>query len=119
MADHISQVDFYASLLHNYTIDELKLNTFYGYLIGESIEDRDVRGRVSRFRHAYHMNYWFRPTEDVTNFNGLPNGNIYMEIMKYSTLLERAKLRNKIFIDKLTKIEMPQPKVEDSEEETE
>ncbi len=117
VADHISQVDFYASLLHNYAIDELKLNTFYGYLIGESIEDRDVRGRVSRFRHAYHMNYWFRPTEDVTNFNGLPNGNIYMEIMKYSTLLERAKLRNKIFIDKLMKVELAQPKVEKTEEE--
>lgn len=117
VAEHISQVDFYASLLHNYTIDELKLNTFYGYLIGESIEDRDVRGRVSRFRHAYHMNYWFRPTEDVTNFNGMPNGNIYMEIMKYSTLLERAKLRNKIFIDKLTKVEMPQPKFKKTEEE--
>ena len=29
------------------------------------------------------------------------DGSLYTEIIKYSTLLERAKLRNKIFIDKL------------------
>ena len=104
VATHISQVNFYANMLRNYTTSDFEITTFYGYLIGEGIEDRDVRGRVSGFKHSYHLNYWFKPSEDVTGFgdkNG-KDGNIYMEILKYSTLLKRAKLRNKIFIDKLT-----------------
>ena len=101
VSEHLSQIDFYASLLRNYTIDECQITTFYGYLIGESIEDRDVRGRVSRFEFSPKFGYWFRPSEKVINFNGGQEGNIYTEVIKYSTLLERAKLRNQIFIEKL------------------
>ena len=101
VSDHLTQIDFYANILLNYTIDELQLTTFYGYLIGEEIEDRDVRGRVSRFEYSPKFNYWFRPSEKVINFNNGFDGNLYTEVIKYSTLLERAKLRNQIFIDKL------------------
>lgn len=103
VSEHLTQIDFYASILLNYTIDELHLTTFYGYLIGEEIEDRDVRGRVSRFEYSPKFSYWFRPSEKVINFNNGPEGNLYTEVIKYSTLLERAKLRNQIFIDKLMK----------------
>lgn len=103
VAEHLEQINFYASLLLNYTIEELKILSFYGYLIGESIEDRDVRGRVSSFEYSPNFHYWFKPSEKVINFNGGNNGNIYTEIIKYSDLLERAQLRNKIFIDKLEK----------------
>ena len=103
VAEHLTQIDFYASILLNYTIDDLQLTTFYGYLIGEEIEDRDVRGRVSRYEYSSKFNYWFRPSEKVINFNNGPEGNIYSEVIKYSTLLERAKFRNQIFIDKLIK----------------
>ncbi|WP_303194187.1 hypothetical protein, partial [Alistipes communis] len=103
VSEHLTQIDFYASLLRNYTIDELQLTTFYGYLIGQNIEDRDVRGRVSRFEYSPRFNYWFRPSEKVIDFNRGNDGNIYTEIIKYSSLLDRAKLRNKIFIDKLEK----------------
>lgn len=103
VSEHLTQIDFYASILLNYTIDELQLTTFYGYLIGEDIEDRDVRGRVSRYEYSPKFNYWFRPSEKVINFNKGPEGNIYSEVIKYSTLLERAKFRNQIFIDKLIK----------------
>lgn len=101
VSEHLNQIDFYASLLRNYTIDKLQITTFYGYLIGESIEDRDVRGRVSRFEYSPRFNYWFRPSEKVIDFNNGNDGNIYTEIIKFSSLLERAKLRNKMFIDKL------------------
>ena len=37
----------------------------------------------------------------MINFNNGPEGNIYTEVIKYSTLLERARFRNQIFIDKL------------------
>lgn len=103
VAEHLTQIDFYASILLNYTIDDLQLTTFYGYLIGEEIEDRDVRGRVSRFEYSPKFSYWFRPSEKVINFNNGPEGNLYTEVIKYTTLLERAKLRNQIFIDKLMK----------------
>lgn len=101
VADHLNQIDFYANLIRNYTVDSIQITTFYGYLIGESIEDRDVRGRVSRFEHSYHFDYWYRPSENVNGFGNRTNGSIYTEVIKYTTLLERAKLRNKIFIDKL------------------
>jgi len=101
VSEYLTQIDFYANLIRNYTNEEFQITTFYGYLIGESIEDRDVRGRVSRFEHSYHFDYWFRPAENVIGFDGRSNGSIYTEVLKYSTLLERAQLRNKIFIDKL------------------
>jgi len=101
VSEHLSQIDFYANLIRNYTDDEFQITTFYGYLVGESIEDRDVRGRVSRFEHSYHLDYWFRPSENVNGFDGRSNGSLYTEVIKFTTLLERAKLRNKIFIYKL------------------
>ena len=103
VSEHLTQINFYANILLNYTIEELQLTTFYGYLIGEDIEDRDVRGRVSRFEYSPKFHYWFNPSEKVINFNDGPEGNIYTEVIKYSTLLERAKFRNQIFIDKLLK----------------
>jgi len=101
VSHHLSQVDFYANLIRNYTTDDVKITTFYGYLIGESIEDRDVRGHVSSFEKSHHFNYWFRPSEKVTGFDGKDNGSIYTEVIKYSSLLGRARLRNEIFIKKL------------------
>lgn len=100
VSEYLTQIDFYANLIRNYTIDKIQITTFYGFLIGEDIEDRDVRGRVSRFEHSYQFDYWFRPSENVTGFDRT-NGSIYTEVIKYSTLLKRAELRNKIFIAKL------------------
>ncbi len=102
VAEHMTQIDFYASLIRNYTDDAFSINMFYGYLIGEDIEDRDVRGRVSRFEHSYHLDYWFRPSENVVGFDNRSDGSLYTEVIKYSTLLKRAQLRNRIFINKLT-----------------
>jgi hypothetical protein len=100
-AEHLSQIDFYANLIRNYTEDKFQINMFYGYLIGESIEPRDVLGRVSRYEHSYQFDYLFRPSENVIGFDGRSNGSIYTEVLKYTTLLARAKQRNKIFLEKL------------------
>lgn len=101
VSEHLTQIDFYANLIRNYTEEEFQITTFFGYLIGESIEPRDVLGRVSRFEHSYQLDYLFRPSENVIGFDGRTNGSIYTEVIKYTTLLERARRRNKIFIDKL------------------
>lgn len=100
-SDHLTQIDKYAGLIRNYTEDKFQITTFYGYLLGESIEPRDVRGAVSTFEESYQFDYLFRPSAKVVGFENRKDGSIYTEVIKYSTLLERAKQRNKIFIDKL------------------
>lgn len=101
VSDHLTQIDFYANLLLNYTNPVYRINQFYGYLIGEAIEDRDVRGRVSRFERSEHFDFWFRPSEKVVGFDGHADGSLYTEIIKFSSLLARAKVRNNMFIKKL------------------
>lgn len=101
VSEHLTQIDSYANLIRNYTNENFQITKFYGYLIGESIEDRDVRGRVSRYEHSYNLDYWFRPSETVVGFDNRSDGSIYTEVLKYSTLLKRAELRNRIFIKKL------------------
>ncbi len=102
-SDHLLQVDFYASLIRNHTEDKFQITSFFGYLIGQNIEPRDVIGRVGRYEHSYHLDYLFRPSETVVGFDGRSNGSIYTEVIKYTTLLERARRRNEIFINKLNK----------------
>jgi len=101
VSKHLTQIDFYAYLIQNYTADDFQITTFYGYLLGESIEPRDVLGRVSNFEESYQFDYLFRPSTKVNGFDGRSNGSIYTEVIKYSTLLARAKQRNSIFINKL------------------
>ncbi|CAM4127217.1 ATP-binding protein [Cytophagaceae bacterium 50C-KIRBA] len=101
VSDHLTQIDKYAGLIRNYTADNFQITTFFGYLLGESIEPRDVLGAVSSYEESYQFDYLFRPSTKVIGFDGRNNGAIYTEVIKYSTLLERAKQRNKIFIEKL------------------
>jgi hypothetical protein len=101
VSEHLTQIDMYASLIRNYTQDKFQITTFYGYLLGESIEQRDVLGRVSSYEHSYQFDYLFRPSQKVVGFDGRSDGSIYSEVLKYTTLLARAKKRNQIFIDKI------------------
>ncbi|MCD8101822.1 MAG: hypothetical protein LUE26_04530 [Alistipes sp.] len=101
VSEHLTQIDMYSSLIRNYTEDDFQLTTFYGYLIGEGIEPRDVLGRVGRYEHSYHFDYLFRPSEPVKGFDGRQDGSIYTEVISYRTLLERSKKRNEIYLEKL------------------
>jgi hypothetical protein len=101
VTDHLAQIDKYASLILNYTKKKFDLKTFYGYLIGESIERRDVLGITGTWVEAVKFKYFYRPPANIYAFDDRGNGSLYTEVIKYSVLLERAKLRNKIFIDKL------------------
>jgi hypothetical protein len=100
-SDHLTQIDRYANLIRNYSDERFQITTFYGYLLGESIEPRDVLGTVSSYEHSYQFDYLYRPSENVIGFDERTNGSIYTEVIKYSTLLERARQRNRIFIEKL------------------
>lgn len=101
ISEHLNQINRYASLINNLSIDTLKFNTFYGYLIGENIDVDDIIDNDSDFKNAPNFGYIFRPYKRIAGKFGRTDGSLYTEIIKYSTLLDRAKLRNKIFIDKL------------------
>ncbi|MFD2917127.1 ATP-binding protein [Psychroserpens luteus] len=111
VSDHLNQIGNYATLLRNFSIPGMKLTTFYGYLIGEKIEPNDVRAYDADFKNAYNFDYLFRPSKTIAGMfnNEGKDGSLYTEVIKYSTLLERAKNRNNIFIKKLTKDNIEPP----------
>lgn len=100
-SEHLTQINQYASLIRNFTYAEFKIKTFYGYLIGEGIERRDVQGNVSTFEHSHNFDYLYSPSQKVIGFDDNEDGSIYTEVLKYSSLLKRAELRNKVFVEKL------------------
>ncbi|MDR0606739.1 MAG: ATP-binding protein [Bacteroidales bacterium] len=102
VSDHLTQINKYAYLIANYTKKQYKINTFYGYLIGESIEPGDIYSTgTGNWEQSPHFDYMFRPSQYVRSDKGDIVGSLYTEVIKYSTLLARAKKRNEIFIKKL------------------
>lgn len=102
VSDHLNQITNYASLIRNFSNDEFQFDTFYGYLIGESLEPTDLRFKDGDFIEAYKFDYVFRPSKKIPGAFGRRDGSLYTEVLKYSSLLERAIHRNKVFIEKLT-----------------
>jgi hypothetical protein len=103
VAEHLNQISKYASLINNLSKDTFNFTTYYGYLIGENIDIDAIEDSDTDFKSAHSLNYIFRPYKRIAGKFGKSDGALYTEIIKYSTLLDRAKLRNKIFIDKLGK----------------
>jgi hypothetical protein len=101
ISEHLNQINRYASLIHNLSKNEFCFNTYYGYLIGENIDIDDIRDNDSDFKTAYHLDYLYRPYKEIVGKFGRTSGALYTEILKYSTLLKRANIRNKIFFEKL------------------
>ncbi len=103
IAEHLNQINRYASLINNLSKDEYNFTTYYGYLIGENIDVDDIQDNDSDFISAHQLDFIFRPYKRIIGKFGKSDGSLYTEVIKYSTLLERALERNKIFIDKITK----------------
>lgn len=98
----LNQITKYAYFLRNFTKPKFRFVTFYGYLIGESVEKRDVRSADGDFITAPNLDYIFRPRKNIPDDSGTNNdGSLYMEVIKFSVLKERAEIRNKAFIDKI------------------
>jgi hypothetical protein len=107
VSDHLNQINRYASLINNLSKDSFKFTTYYGYLIGESVDVDDIADSDSDFKSAFNLGFIFRPYKRIIGKFGKNDGGLYTEIIKYSTLLERANQRNKIFIEKLEKGNKP------------
>lgn len=105
VSEHLTQINTYANFILNYTEDKFRITQFYGYLIGEGIEPRDVLSKVSSFEHSYQFDYLYQPATKVISFSDeRPHGSIYTEVIKYTTLLARAKKRNQVFLEKLQQL---------------
>lgn len=102
VSDYLSQIPKYAALINNLSKEKFKIHSFYGYLIGEQINDDDVLDNEGRYQKSEFYDYLYQLDIPVHGKFGRPNGTLNMEIIKYSTILERAKNRNQIFIEKLT-----------------
>ncbi|WP_458449080.1 ATP-binding protein [Fibrobacter sp.] len=102
VSDHLQQISRYASIINNLSKDEFKIHSFYGYLIGEKINDDDVFEHDGRYKKSEFYDYLYQLDIPVFGKFGRAPGTLNMEVIKYSTILERAKNRNQIFINKLT-----------------
>lgn len=103
---HLQQINNYSTLIWNFSKEKYQFNTFYGYFVGEKINSFDVRSHDSSFIESEHFDYLFRPSKIIAGLFGTKSdANLYTEVIKYSTLLQRAKRRNEIFIKKLGLLE--------------
>lgn len=102
LSQHIAQIRKYAYFLRNFTKEEIVIDTFYGYLIGEALEPRDVRAADGDFKYDPRFNYCYRRNINVVDDSGYArDGSMEIEIIQYSELLKRAIHRNQTFISKL------------------
>ncbi len=97
----VLQVSQYAGLIRQYAKDRFEITTFYAYLIGESFTLNEVKRANPFFKKAYYFDYLFCPNYPVDGGENRRDGEMYIEVIKYSTLLERAVFRNKIFTNKI------------------
>lgn len=101
VANHLHQINRYARLINNLSDSSFGFCKFYGYLIGENIDIEEVRDSDPYFQEAPNLGYIFKPYLPVSAKFGRKDGSLYTEVIKYSDILERAKHRNQIFIEKL------------------
>ena len=101
---HLDQINRYAMIIHNLSDPKFRINTFYGYLVGESIDYDSIQESNPYFKEAANLGFIFRPNLPVPGKFDHPEGDLYTEIIKYSEILKRAQNRNQVFIDKLEAI---------------
>lgn len=98
LLNQVEQICSYASVIREFSKPKFDITTFYAYLIGEKLDFESFRRRNPEFKQSYYFNYLFHPNKPV--YGGKrPDGSMYLEILQFSTLLERATARNKVFLD--------------------
>jgi hypothetical protein len=104
VSDYLGQIQKYATFIRSYTNEEFRIDTFYGYLVGEALEPNDVRATDPDFKYDSKFNFCYRPVKTVAclgDQSGNQDGTIYTEAISFSVLLDRAKKRNESFKAKL------------------
>ena len=98
---HLDQINKYAMVINNLSNENFKIHSFYGYIIGENIEYDFIEESNSSFKQSPNLKFIFRPSYDIPGKFGREKGDLYTEIIKYSDILKRAQLRNRILLEKL------------------
>ena len=97
----LNQVVDYAGLIRQYAKEKFEITNFYAYLIGESFDFEAIVNANPNFIESPYLDYVYIPDQKVNGGRHREKGTMYFEVLKYSSLLNRAKIRNSIFIDKL------------------
>jgi hypothetical protein len=100
LSDHLNQTIKYANLIANFS--NIKIDTFYCYLIGENISQIDIPGDFDKSI----SNDWVRKIplsirSVLPENEGQDIAKAQVEIIKLSSIHERAHRRNKSFADRL------------------
>ncbi len=96
LSDHLQQLNKYCTLIANYAA--IPIQQFYCYLIGESINPIFDLGDYEETVNGD----WLREGIQIRNaVNRDLIGKASIEVVKLSSIYERAKRRNKSFADKL------------------
>lgn len=96
LQDHIPDLLEYARLLA--AKSDGRINKFYGYLIGDCMNENRMPGHYTRFPSG--LGYF--NTDPIKNpATGVTYGELYSEVLYYRQFIERAQNRLKVYKDKL------------------
>lgn len=104
VSDYLSQINKYATFIRSYTTEDFRIDTFYGYLVGEALEPNDVRAADNDFKYDPKFNFCYRPFKSIACLgdpSGSQDGTMYTEAISFTELLKRARKRNESFKEKL------------------
>ena len=99
----LDQVVDYAGLIRQYAKDKFEITNFYAYLVGESFNFESIIRHNPNFVESPYLDYVYIPDQKIYGGKHREKGTMYFEVLKYSSLLERAKIRNSVLIDKILK----------------
>jgi hypothetical protein len=101
VAEGVSQMDRYTLLLANFIKPEFSMEFFYTYLITDNFNKYDRPS--GDFRKIYGIEGFVRHSVNITSFDtGMIIANQYAEVIRYTDIHDRARKRNKIFMQKLS-----------------
>lgn len=103
VSKYIDQVFTYASLIREFADEQFLIDEFYCYLIGQDFSYDDVKRADKNFSYDFTKKYMiYESNEGIYGGEKRGDAKCRFVICRYSDLLERAKLRNKIFTDKIS-----------------
>jgi hypothetical protein len=99
-AEGVTQMDKYAQLLANFIKPEFSIDFFFTYLITDNLNKYDGPG--SGFKKIYGIEGFVRHSSNINSFDtGMSIADQYSEVIRYTDIYERARKRNKIYMQKL------------------
>lgn len=103
LSTQISQPKQYASWILSYCAEPFWFDKFYIYLIGENFNYKSVRAADGNFIISPAFDFAYQINQTVANISDMlrNDGSLYMEVLKFSSVLERSEARNKAFFDRL------------------